>query len=662
MNPKAVSSLPGFACVSLLPVSAEPDAGGLYDRPESNEGASVRQPRRLTAGFVTAVLGVLIAALAASGSAAASPRAARPATRTAAVTSTTSTLPPIRHVFIIVLENENESVSFGASSPAPYLASTLKSQGAFVPNYYGVGHSSLDNYIAMIGGQPPNATTQADCPTWENMSTDTAAGYGAIEGTGCLYPADTSTIANQLTNAGLNWGGYMDEMGLDPSREASTCPAPVVGQPDNTESAESTAPYDEYAERHDPFMYYHSITDNTAYCQQHVVNLNNITTALQSVSTTPNYVFITPDLCNDGHNSGSGCDNGTGQQGGLSQVNTFLSGLVPKILASPAYQQNGLLLITFDEATGSDASSCCGELPGPGAANPGGSGPGGGDVGAVMLSPFIKAGTVTQTAYNHYSMLGSIEDLFGLPHLGYAQLPGETDFGSDIYTNYNSTTCSAPFACGLPENSLSAPALASSAGTTAKINLALKATAASGNTIKSFEVDDENLDTASPAWASIASGTTAASVPFTGTPGDTYSFRVAATDSSGDTGQFATATTVFPSTTKPAKGKYKGAWKQVKHAKAWLGKAIQSRRKGASFALTYTGGNLSLIGEKGPKNGKLKVTVDGKSKTLNTHAAKAKYDQTLATYKVKTGKNTVKLTVVSGTVAIEGYAIVSRTA
>jgi hypothetical protein len=151
-------------------------------------------------------------------------------------------------------------------------------------------------------------------------------------------------------------------------------------------------------------------------------------------------------------------------------------------------------------------------------------------------------------------------------------------------------------------------------------------------------------------------------VPFTGTPGDTYSFRVAATDSSGDTGRFATATTVFPSTTKPAKGRYKGPWKQVKHAKAWLGKAIQSSRKGASFALSYRGGNLSLIGEKGPRNGKLKVTVDGKSKTLNTHAAKAKYDQTLATFKVKTGKNTVKLTVVSGTVAIEGYGIVSRTA
>ena len=278
-----------------------------------------------------------------------------------------------------------------------------------------------------------------------------------------------------------------------------------------------------------------------------------------------------------------------------------------------------------------------------------------------MLSPFINPGTVTQTAYNHYSMLGSIEDLFGLPHLGYAQLPGETDFGGDIFTNYNSSTCSAAFACGLPENSLSVPKLASSAGTTTKIKLTLNATAASGNTIKSFAVGVENLSTTSPSWSTLAANTTATNLTYTGTAGDTYEFRVAATDSSGDTGQFATSTTVFPSTTKPSKGTYKGAWKQVKRAHAWLGKAIQSSRTGASFSLKYTGGTLSLIGEKGPANGKVKVTLDGKSRTLNTHAAKAKYDQLLGTFSVKTGKHTLKLSVVSGTVAIEGYGIASRT-
>jgi hypothetical protein len=626
----------------------------------------VRNQRRLWAAILTVVLGALITAAAASASVATrsgSTRSGRQVANTT-TTTTTSTLPPVRHVFIIVLENESESVSFGSSTADPELASILKSQGAFVPNYYGIGHNSLDNYIAMIGGQPPNSTTQADCPTWQNMSTDTMGSYGAVEGTGCIYPADTPTIANQLTTAGFTWGAYMDEMGLDPSREASSCPVPTPGKADNTEGAESSAPYDEYAERHDPFMYYDSITSNLTDCQQHVVNLNNLPSALQSAATTPNYVFITPDLCNDGHNSGNapGQCNAPGETGGLGQVNTFLKTWVPQILASPAYQQNGLLLITFDEAGTSDASACCGEVAGPGAVNPGGTGPGGGDVGAVMLSPFIKAGTVTQTAYNHYSMLGSVEDLFGLQHIGYAQLPGETDFGTDIYTNYDSTTCSAAFACGLPENSVSAPALASTAGTSAKIKLTVKATASSGNTIKSYEVDDENLSTASPAWAPLASNSTATALSYTGVPGNTYEFRVAATDTSGDTGQFGTATTVVPSGAKPSKGKYKGAWRQVRRAHAWLGRAIQSSKPGASFSLTYTGGNLSLIGEKGRTDGKLKVTIGGKTRTINTHASKTKYDQTLATFRVKTGKNTIKLKVVSGTVAIEGYGIVSRTA
>src|SRR4051812_22005408 len=72
--------------------------------------------------------------------------------------------PPIRHVFAIVLENKAFSESFGANSGAPYLAQTLVSEGGFVRQYYGIGHESLDDYIAMISGQAPNGVTQADSP------------------------------------------------------------------------------------------------------------------------------------------------------------------------------------------------------------------------------------------------------------------------------------------------------------------------------------------------------------------------------------------------------------------------------------------------------------------------------------------------------------------
>ena len=72
-------------------------------------------------------------------------------------------LPTIKHLFVLVLENENSDESFGPNPPSPYLGKTLPEAGALVPNYFGIGHASLDNYIAMISGQPPNPITQADC-------------------------------------------------------------------------------------------------------------------------------------------------------------------------------------------------------------------------------------------------------------------------------------------------------------------------------------------------------------------------------------------------------------------------------------------------------------------------------------------------------------------
>jgi hypothetical protein len=203
---------------------------------------------------------------------------------------------------------------------------------------------------------------------------------------------------------------------------------------DNTQRETAT---DSYATRHNPFVYFHSIIDDTTLCDSHVVSLDPLANDLKTAATTPNYVFITPDLCNDGHDAP--CANG--QAGGLVQADQFLREWVPRITSSPAFlNQAGLLLITFDEAASSDASSCCGEIAGPGSPFPGIIGPGGGDVGAVMLSPCIAPATISMTPYNHYTMLRSVEDLFGLGHIGYAQLSGEQSFGPDVFTR----------ACGPP--------------------------------------------------------------------------------------------------------------------------------------------------------------------------------------------------------------------
>ncbi|MGH7880299.1 MAG: alkaline phosphatase family protein, partial [Candidatus Binataceae bacterium] len=150
---------------------------------------------------------------------------------------------------------------------------------------------------------------------------------------------------------------------------------------------------------------------------------------LKSVATTPNLVFITPNLCNDGHDGPSAICEG----GHLKSADRFLQRMVPKILESPAYRQDGMLIITFDEAkvgydlvhaidpAKTDATACCHEPAGPNVSQPGLTGPGGGRIGAVILSPDVKAGSVNDTPYNHYALLRGLEDLFGLDHLGYAR-------------------------------------------------------------------------------------------------------------------------------------------------------------------------------------------------------------------------------------------------
>lgn len=333
----------------------------------------------------------------------------------------------VQHIFVIVLENEPFQVTFGKQSLAPYLAHQLPSQGAMLNQYYGIGHHSLDNYIAMISGQAPNPATQDDCGHYVNfkLRSPKLDANGQALGEGCIYPQQVKTLAGQLDGKDLQWKGYMQDMGANPKREADRCGHVAIGAKDVTNHASAS---DQYADKHNPFVYFHSIIDRADYCRDHVVNLDQLKPDLASIRSTPNLVYIVPDLCSDGHDAP--CANG--QPGGLVSVDAFLRTWVPLITASPAFRKNGLLVITFDE--GGDATACCGEQGMPGVPQPGGFGPGGGRIGAVLLSPFIKPGTVSNHSYNHYSLLRSMEDFFGLSHLGYAAGPEVHGFGPDVFT------------------------------------------------------------------------------------------------------------------------------------------------------------------------------------------------------------------------------------
>jgi phosphatidylinositol-3-phosphatase len=554
-------------------------------------------------------------------------------------------LPPIHHVFVIVLENESASTTFGPGSPAPYLSQTLRAQGAYLPNYYGVGHESNDNYIAMVSGQAPNVATQADCQIFSDFASSALGPNGQALGPGCVYPSNVQTIGDQLISAGLTWRDYNEDMGADPQRESAVCGHPGVNTPDNTQKATAT---DQYATRHNPFVYFHSIIDDTTLCDTHVVGLDMLSKDLASVSDTPNYVFITPDLCDDGHDAPCA----DGQPGGLAQADGFLRQWVPRITGSPAFKdQNGLLMIIFDEAETNDASSCCGEIPGPGSPLPGIFGLGGGDTGAVLLSPCIAPGTVSQTAYNHYTMLRSVEDLFALPHLGYAGLSGEQSFGSDVFTR----SCPLAQANAPPSMHITAPSLASNSATMPRIPVSWSPVGAAAS---SYTVQ---VQQGAGAWRTLLAATTQRSLTFAGRSGQTYTFRVRGINASGLAGAFATATTVTPTGVHPNGAHYTGAWHVSKVNGAWQGHAIKASKPNAKLTLRYVGGALEIIGDRGLKGGRARVTFDGHSTTINLHAARALTRQVVYRRSAAAGAHRLTLKVLSGVVAIEGLAISSRT-
>src|SRR4029077_13667129 len=252
-----------------------------------------------------------------------------------------SAVPCYDHIVTIMMENTPYSGIVG-NSGAPYINSLLAT-GASSGNYFAVDHPSLPNYMAFSAGQS-FSWAPSDCDA----------------GPGCQTNA--VNIADRVEGTGRTWKEYAESMG-------SPC------------QLSSSGPY--YA-RHNPFVYFTQITGNATRCNSHVVDFSNMAGDFGSASTTPNYVFITPNGCNDMHD----CSTQTGD--------TWLSQNVPTILTSPAFTtQKSLLIITWDE----DDSS------------------GNNQVAFIAVGSGVKTNYSSPVSYNHYSYLKTIEASWGLTNL-----------------------------------------------------------------------------------------------------------------------------------------------------------------------------------------------------------------------------------------------------
>jgi hypothetical protein len=348
-------------------------------------------------------------------------------------------LPEVKHAFVIVLGDNGYEELFGKTSPAKYLRVELPKKGELIPNYYAVAGSSLANQIALLSGQGPTPETAANCPTYADIVPGTVSAEGQVEGNGCVYPKEVETLPNQLRAAGDSWRAYVED--IDHGAELGQPPAcrhPALGGPD---TSPAPLPGDAYTTWRNPFVFFHSILDNQKECEENDVGLEKLAYDLRSAKKTPTLSYIVPNACH----AGGEVPCAEGAPAGALAVEAFLRKVVPAIIGSDAYTEGGLIAITSAEApqTGerADPSACCvvPEYPNlPAAATP----PvaegavkttgGGGQVGMLLISPFVKAGTVAEESLyaNHFSFLLTLEELFGLEQLGYAAEPALLPFES----------------------------------------------------------------------------------------------------------------------------------------------------------------------------------------------------------------------------------------
>lgn len=304
-------------------------------------------------------------------------------------------IPHFDHVVVLVEENEDEADTFGQDSPAHFLNQTLVPKGVFLPNYYGTGHVSLDNYVAMTSGQPGNGVTNTDCLA-VNFWT-------CVQSTLPYDGGKGRNLGDQFDAAGVSWTGYMDGM---PSNCFHADYSPTAQPPDPYQGDSRTPPAYDYADRHNPFIYYPDIVENANRCAGHDVPFTQLSSDLAN-NTLPQFSFITPDTCHDGHDAP--CSDGS--PGGLTGMDNWLTANVQPLL-DYLFAHNGLLVITFDESNPSNPpKTLCQTCAGGGI---------GGEIGALFLSPRLAPGTVN-TGYDHFSLLRTVEDSFGISeHLNLA--------------------------------------------------------------------------------------------------------------------------------------------------------------------------------------------------------------------------------------------------
>src|SRR5271154_1624300 len=106
-------------------------------------------------------------------------------------------LPPIKHVFVVMLSDQPYAAVFGPASAVPYVSETLERQGELLAHYDAVAHEDLANEVALVSGQGPTAETEANCPNYAEIEPASTGADEQALGSGCVYPASTQTLGGE---------------------------------------------------------------------------------------------------------------------------------------------------------------------------------------------------------------------------------------------------------------------------------------------------------------------------------------------------------------------------------------------------------------------------------------------------------------------------------
>jgi len=251
------------------------------------------------------------------------------------------------HVVVLVMENAQSSDVLG-NRAAPYTNSLVRRYGLAAQSY-AITHPSLPNYLALT-----SASTQridSDCTECHTAG---------------------ANIVDQLEAARISWRAYLEDV-----------PGPCF----------RGAGAGSYARKHNPFIYYDDIARSAARCRK-LVGFGQLAADVRH-GRLPTYAWVTPNLCDDGHDCG------------VSVADRFLARTVPALIRSLG--PHGFLVLTWDE--GSSDAGCCGE-----AAH-------GGHIATIVAGPDVRRGAREAAAIDHYGVLGTIEESLRLPPLGGARDP-----------------------------------------------------------------------------------------------------------------------------------------------------------------------------------------------------------------------------------------------